>query len=307
VNGTTLERPDVAAYLDAVRSRLADLPAEERDDLVADVEASLLESGEQPKLSPEDFVAELREAAGLAPEALALAQRAPLDSLRAWLTSERAASWRATARELAPIWWLTRAYVAVVLLATASNQGWPIGADSQYSEVSLETSILALIVAGAISIWLGLRGRREPASHPRLALAASLALALAVVPVAGYSLAQASQLDNRSYGLEVGYAEPVAGLALDGVQIRNVYPYNRDGTPLFDVLLYDENGRPVNILSGPEDTSRRILADETGMQFFNSFPIRYYEPGTTTVARPALAPSVAIPEIVTPPLERAPR
>ncbi|MEO5576349.1 MAG: hypothetical protein ABIR67_04420 [Gaiellaceae bacterium] len=65
MNGTTLEQPDVAVYLDAVRAKLADLPAEERDDLVADVGASLLESGQPPALSPQEFAAELREAAGL--------------------------------------------------------------------------------------------------------------------------------------------------------------------------------------------------------------------------------------------------
>ena len=97
MNGTTLERPDVAAYLDAVRSRLADLPAEERDDLVADVEASLLESGEPPTLSPEEFATELREAAGLAPETSTASQPSLLESIRLWLSSERAASWRTTA------------------------------------------------------------------------------------------------------------------------------------------------------------------------------------------------------------------
>ena len=80
MNGTTLERPDVAAYLDAVRSRLADLPTEERDDLVADVEASLLESGEPPLLSPEEFAAELRDAAGLSPEAPIAPAPSPLDA-----------------------------------------------------------------------------------------------------------------------------------------------------------------------------------------------------------------------------------
>ena len=70
------------------------------------------------------------------------------------------------------------------------------------------------------------------------------------------------------------YVEPTPGLALDGVQILNVYPYSREGEPLFDVLFYDENSRPVSILSGLDDTSRRILADENGTQVFNSFPIR---------------------------------
>jgi hypothetical protein len=299
MNGTTLERPDVAAYLDAVRARLADLPLEERDDLVADVEASLLEAGEPPTLSPEEFAAELREAAGLAPETSTLADPSPFASLRSWLSPERVASWRSTARELAPIWWLTRAYVAVVLLAVASNQGWPIGAGRQYSEVSFATSILALLIAGAISIWLGLRGRRDPSSRPRLSLVVNVALALATLPVAGYSLAQ---LDNGGrYVQTFVYTEPVTGLANNGIPLRNLYPYTRDGKLLFDVLLFDDDGQPLNLISGPEDISRRVLSDKNGTPIFNSFPIRYFDPGTRSVSNPELGPPVTVPEIATPP------
>lgn len=300
MNGTTLERPDVAAYLDAVRSRLSDLPAEERDDLVADVEASLLESGEPPALSPQEFAAELREAAGLAPEAPTAAQPSLLDSLRSWLSSERAASWRWTARELAPIWWLVRAYVVVVLLALVSGQGWPVGAGTAYNPVSFEASILALLVAAAISISLGLRGRRGRQPYRQLSLAANVALAVALLPLAAYSF---DRLGYWSVDEPVVLPQPVPGLALDGVQVRNIYAYSREGTPLFDVLLYDEFGGPISLFSGPDDTSRRVLADENGTEVFNSFPIRYFEPGTTTVAQPGLAPPIAVPKVATPPLE----
>ncbi|MBA3384937.1 MAG: hypothetical protein H0T20_09840 [Actinobacteria bacterium] len=104
MTGTTLERPDVAAYLDAVRSRLRDPPAEERDDLIADVEASLLESGGPPRLSSQDFAAELREAAGLSPEGPVTERRSSLlETIRVCLSTERASSWLRMARELAPI------------------------------------------------------------------------------------------------------------------------------------------------------------------------------------------------------------
>jgi hypothetical protein len=304
MNGTTLERPDVAAYLDAVRSRLADLPSDERDDLVADVEASLLEAGEPPTLSPEEFAAELREAAGLTPEPARAGSPSLLDSLRSWLSSERAASWRTTARELAPIWWLSRAYVAIAVLALAVGWGWPVGSGTSGNSISFGQSVVALLVVVAISIWLGLRGRRTPSRYRRLAVVANVALALAFVPVAAHSL---DQLSSRSYGPEVVYAEPVSGLALDGVQIRNLYPYSREGTLLLDVLLYDQFGRPVEITSGPDDTFRRVLADGSGETVFNSYPIRYFDPGTKTVARPRLTPPIAVPEIVTPPLSGSQR
>jgi len=301
VNGTTLERPDVAAYLDAVRSRLADLPAEERDDLVADVEASLLESGEPPTLPPEAFAAELREAAGLAPASPKAVQQSFRDSLRRWLSSERPSAWLRTVRELAPIWWLARAYVAVALVALAFGWGWPLGSGRTSSTLSVETSALALLMSTGASVWLGLRGRHQEAGFPRIRLAVNLALALALVPVAAHSL---DQVGYYGYSSSFAYYEPTHGLAVDGTPIHNLYPYDRDGKPLFDVLLYDENGVPVDIGSGENDISRRILTGEDGTELYNSFPIRYFEPGTTTVAQPELGPVVTVPVIQTPELER---
>lgn len=297
MNGTTLERPDVAAYLDAVRSRLSDLPAEERDDLVADVEASLLESGEPPALSPQEFAMELREAAGLSPEVSVTAPPSALDALRAWLSSERAAAWRRTAVELAPVWWIARAFVAVFLFEQLVD-GNPVGAETG-GAVSFDWTVVALVAASVLSIWLGLRGRRDHGPGRRVVLTVNVALALALLPAAVVTL---DQLESSA--VSYVYTEPTSGLALDGVQIRNVYPYSRDGKLLFDVLLYDESGHPIDVLSGPEDAARRLLTDANGTHVFNSFPVRYYEPGTTTVARPALAPAVAIPDIVTPPLAR---
>jgi len=165
VNGTTLERPDVAAYLDAVRAKLSDLPAEERDDLVADVEVSLLESGEPPALSPHEFAAELREAAGLASEAPAAAQASSLDALRAWLSSTRVVSWRAIARELAPIWWFARAYVAVAFFSLASTGSIePLGLGNSQTG-ALDTGLLMFLLVAPASIWLGFRTRRAGPGH----------------------------------------------------------------------------------------------------------------------------------------------
>lgn len=297
MNGATLERPDVAAYLDAVRSKLADLPAEERDDLVADVEASLLESGDPPALSPEEFAAELREAAGLSSQPL-VAASAPsaLDALREWLSSERVASWLRTARELAPIWWVARAFVAVGVIAEVWDVPLPVETGGA---VSLDYRIVVLLAAAAVSVWLGLRGRRDHGSRRRrLSLVVNIALAVSLLPLSALTLEKYSY---SSYPA-ASYYEPVPGLAVNGTLISNLYPYSRDGKPLFDVLLYDENGYPVDVAPSG-DLSRRVLNGRDGTELYNSFPIRYFEPGTTTVAQPTLGPPVAVPEIVTPPLE----
>ena len=64
---TTLKTPspDVLEYLQAVRATLADLPPDERDELMVDVETALLEAAEEserPLASrlgpPEDFAAD---------------------------------------------------------------------------------------------------------------------------------------------------------------------------------------------------------------------------------------------------------
>jgi hypothetical protein len=300
VNGTTLESPEVAAYLAAVRAELADLPAEEREDLLADVEASLVDAGDPPALAPAAFAAELRDAAGLDPGPAAAPAGAPslVDSLRAWASSERAVRLLATARELAPIWWLARAYVATAAIALLAGWGWPLGSGTRSYTLSIETSALVLAGAGLVSVWLGLRGRRGLSGHSRIRLAVNVALALAAIPVAVHSL---DRLDERPYFTVVA-AEPVSGLANSGVPIRNLYPYSRDGRLLHDVLLYDDRGLPVPIMIGFDDPLRRLLARPDGRTIRNSYPIRYYEPGTEWVARPNLAPRVNLPEIATPPL-----
>ena len=64
--------PDVDAYLAAVRASLDDLPAAERDDLLAEVEVSIVEAAGEGESAlaarlgpPHEFAAELRAAAGL--------------------------------------------------------------------------------------------------------------------------------------------------------------------------------------------------------------------------------------------------
>jgi hypothetical protein len=298
VNGTTLEQPEVAAYLAAVRRALADVPADERDELLADVEASLLESGgEALTRPPETFASELREAAGLDP-----VSRTP-GRLDALLERLRRAAGDTRLRELAPIWWIVRAYVAVAVLAMLSGSGWPLGAGGfgagTLSGTSGPGSVLLLLAGCVASVWLGLRSRDWSRTPARMLAVANVALALALVPVALDSI---DKLDSHSSSYET-IEVPTPGLALDGVQVTNLYPYSRDGELLQDVLLYTDDGRPLDLLTSPDDVDRRVLETADGLQLFNSFPIRYFEPGTGVVTRPELAPPITVPSVTTPKLE----
>jgi hypothetical protein len=101
-----------------------------------------------------------------------------------------------------------------------------------------------------------------------------------------------------------------AGLARDGIPVQNVYPFSRDGRLLLDVVLYDQDGAPLDVRPGAGtsgDPDRRLLRTRSGVDLFNAFPIRYFDPGTRRVVRPGLAPSIAWSPIVTPPLERKAR
>jgi uncharacterized membrane protein len=193
--------PDVLEYLQAVRATLADLPPEERDELMVDVESALLEAAEENddplamRLGPpQTFAADLRAAAGLeeppapapAPAPVSAAARLR-DAVTAALAGRRAVATRRVAIELAPIWWVVRAFVAFAAVAlllgarTSVLHPWmPVVGDTFAT-----FALLGLVLAG--SLWLGLRHRRTHAI-----LAADLLLLLCALPLALYLAGHAS-------------------------------------------------------------------------------------------------------------------
>ena len=302
------------AYLAAVRDELGDLAPNERDDLLAEVEASLLDAAEESEAPiaarlgpPADFAAELRAAAGLAADT---APEPPpkRDLLATAWRSPRAASVKRVLVEVAPIWWVVRGYVVVALIAALGNPDWSVSApfvprigiggpgDAQLGIVVLLGAVAASV---ALGVWQRRRGRAGT-----LSLALNVALAIAALPIGGDLV---ERFSNRPYAAEV-FAESVStpGLALDGVPVENVYPYSRDGRLMLDVLLYDQNGAPLNVRPGAADPDRRVLRAANGAELYNSFPIRYFDAGTGRVARPGASPQILWSPIVTPPLKRKP-
>jgi hypothetical protein len=294
---------EAAAYLEALRAELADLPAEEREDLLADVEASLAENPDAVVArlgSPRDFALELRAAAGLEGGAAAPGNGATLERavaiLRTLAASPRTAALRRLLDRLAPIGWAVRGYVLVAAFALA------IGADFSTSEPEVPhfgsgaVGLLIVLAAIAGSVWAGLHAGR------RVAVVANVVAVVAAVAVVAH-------LAGRPAGgptqVLVVQTEQPQGLLYDGVAVRNLYPYGRDGRLLHDVLLYDEHGRPIDI-GGPAfaDLNRRVLETRAGRPIYNSFPIRYFDPGTRKVAHPDASPPVRFPHIATPPLRR---
>jgi hypothetical protein len=307
----TAATADVAAYLAAVRSSLRDLPEAERDDLVAEVEASLVESaGEGGPISarlgpPEEFAAELRSAAGLHATTKREGRTSRVELLAARIADDpRVARVRSTARELAPIWWVARGYLAVGAIAYVLDVDWsvryPVPRIGIEGPGSAELGLALIVFATILSVWAGVWMRRHGSPFPRLTSAVNAALFLALLPVA------LDATDSRSQQLLITTTpEPVLarGLTYDGVPIDNIYPYTRDGKLLQDVLLYDGRGRPIEIASNrADDPNRRFVVSNGNRPLFNVFPIRYYEPGTRRVERPNAAPYIEHPHVVTPPL-----
>jgi hypothetical protein len=284
----------VTVYLAAVRAALADLPAEERDDLLADVRPSLVEAAAEGGGSlaarlgpPEEFAAELRAAAGLAaPEREPSRRRDLVGALRRLAVDPRL-------RRLAPLWWMARGYVAVAAIALAVGAGWTLTYPFVPRFGSGAFGIVAIAAVVAVSVWLGLAGR----SHR----VAELVLVLAAVPVLIH-LAHRPVPPSKLVYVELTSAAP--GLTYDGVQLNNVYPYSRAGRLLHDVLLYTPNGDPIDLGPGVPDPQRRTLLTPLGKPVYNAFPIRYFDPGTRRVAHPDASPRVRIPRIATPALTR---
>ena len=309
MNATTTVPPEVAAYLATVREALDDLPADERDDLLAEVEDSLVEAateGGGPIVArlgqPEEFAAELRAAAGLHERAPAAEKREAIQwrELAARLAhDERVRAARRIARDLAPVWWVARGYVAVAAVALLFDSDWSLRHPSVPHIPTAKVGLVIIALAMVASVWLGLLTRRASTRVRQAAFVANLVLVAAIAPVL-------SHLDEPLPTQFVYVAvppQPQPGFANSGAPVANIYPYSRDGRLLQDVLLYDAAGRPIEVGSeAVRDPLRRVLRTPAGTPLFNSFPIRYYEPGTARVARPNAAPPIDLPVVTTPSL-----
>jgi hypothetical protein len=298
VTPTTAVPPEVSEYLAAVRAALDDLPATERDDLLAEVEPSLLDAASETggnvsaRLGPaEDFAAELRSAAGLqVPPRRAGPEPRLLVAARRLVRDPRVLE----LRRLAPIWWVVRAYLLVAAIALAAGASWSLRYVFVPHLGTAWLGLLVIAVAAALSIWLGLRTRR--ATH--LVVLGNLVLLGLAIPV----LSHFRHRQPPVQVVTVALYQPTQGLTLNGVPVTNIYPFSRQGRLLHDVLLYTGTGAPLDAPGAAIDPQRRVLRTRTGKQIFNAYPIRYFDAGTGQVSHPGAAPKVQIPRLATPPL-----
>jgi hypothetical protein len=240
VIGSPSQVEDVRAYVAAVRAWLADLPADEVEDLTAGMEADLAERAAESGGplggllgEPEAYAAELRSAAGLPPRVeVVLPDAVPREPWTARLARDahELVARNPWLRELRPTWWLARGAVAGWVLAAVLGTGGVL---------------LLPLIGAALSMWLGLvLRRREPlGTGLRVALAGAntLAVVLLLPMLVSYTSGSSGYSDEAVMSAP-GYPSQ---LVANGEPVQNLYAYDAPGNRLDGVRVYDQSGRAL--------------------------------------------------------------
>lgn len=264
---STTSRPEVAAFVEKVRSRLADLGEEEREELLGGLEADLSEklADGAPLGDPATYAVELRAAAGLPARSrfhlptttrprlhdvgtqLDRARRR-LDDLVA--SDDRTRQAWSVASALRPAWWVLRAWIAVTFLDQLAG-----GFEYVTLLPTLGVPLLgpALLLAAVVVSTLVGQGRLWPGSAAPSSVVARVAL-LAVNVVAlllplGFHTNTGLQQDPVYDGYNAGYVDGARqpGLRLDSREIRNLFVYDAQGELVRGAQVFRGNGDPLTV------------------------------------------------------------
>lgn len=308
-------------YLQAVQNGLADLPADDIEEVLQDLAAHIAELGDTDPVaalgSPETFVAEFRASAGLSKEGKARGRirqriRQHLDTLsrtrkRIAATLEPITAPITRRRdELRNVWIWSRGILGLAAYSWVTAGGY-LGEQRFFGTGGVAATATAYLVVTVASVWLaGQHGkwRRRADTATNLVVAGLLVAALGTpryVP------------EPVTYYPEAEDTNPVLLIGPNG-PIQNLYAYDTEGNPV-QVLLYDEYGNPILTLPGYaydeaetmadlgepfvwENYELRFTTDAYGRPVGNLYPLDRYE-WTETGARsaPQPPPVVGIPEI----------
>ena len=287
---------DVATYAASVRAALSDLPPDQAEILLEDLEDHLREVATEaggPLVdrlgSAEQYAQELRTAYGAAHTA-----SKPDDPALRGLTLaiRRVTAWawvrqvQAFLPELRPAWWVLRAYLLVLILTAVFSRNYnlhPI--PNPFSSRGL-LEIIAAAVAIVLSVRLGRRNRPLARGGRVLAIGANVMIALVAIPV----LARMGTFPSYAMVESGGSGFQGQPFNLPNGVVTNIYAYSKDGKPLTDVLLYDQEGRPLII--GPiGDVTSEYPVGADGQPITNAYPLRQRH----LSGDPVGAPRVALP------------
>ena len=286
---------DVASYAASVRAALSDLPRDQAEVLLEDLEDHLREIASEAggplaeRLGPpEQYAQELRAAYG-ASRASGRRQDPLFRDLRLAVNRVTGSAWyrqlRAFLPELRPAWWVLRAYLAVLILAAAFSGGSDLGPIPNPATKRGLAEILATGVAIWLSVRIGRRTRPMPQPARVLAVSANVLIGFVALVILGnmHSFAYSSFVDMTPP------QQPAFSTAFAAGQVTNIYPYSQDGKPLTNVLLYDQDGRPITVEQSEAQTSYPIGAD--GKAITNAYPLTQRHGN----GDPVVAPRVAFP------------
>lgn len=304
---------DAERYLKDVAPHLAALPAEERADLLDDLAQHLREiaAEEGPPLAerlgpPEAYAAELLASAGVVTGGrpgvplLGGARRMVERGRQSWMGEELVR----LSPALRPAWWVARAFLAVAFLAGGGSADvFPIPELAGSRLVGL----LAIVAAIPLSVRLG--EQSLPRSGRLLVAGAGVILA-----IYGLSLLDHAGATNVQW-VEAfdppSYADRGCLAAASGQPITNLYAYDSEGRLLDPVLLFDQDGQPVDNLCPEAGTRGRQLfteyrQDVNGAPVINAFPRRQTAaaqpgrpafPGQPQATVPVRPPAVVVPRL----------
>jgi hypothetical protein len=307
---TTSRSAEVDAYLAGVAAALADLASDDRQDLLDELGTHLDELSHETDAplesrlgTPADYAAELRASAGLPPAgarknvALVWAAR-----LRPALDRPSIRATREFLASLRPAWWVLRAWVLVGTLALWAERPprWSPRLIVIPRIGNGTTGLVLTVAAIVISVQLARHRLRTGGAVRNVSLLVNATALVALLPTL-FSLAAASENTACCVSYQVVEQTPTKGVYAHGERLRNIYTYDGAGKLVNDVRLYDEHGRPLD-LDLRSDANRRVLFDSTGVAVQNTYPIRYFEPGTRTVTSPFAGPSIVVPPLVAQPM-----
>ena len=289
---------DVVSYASAVRAALGPLPEAQRESLLEDLENHLAEVASESGVSlqerlgrPEDYAAELRSAYGAGNEISNTGRRRPLHDLTAALLKAVSSNLpdgdlRAFLPELRPGWWVVRAYLVVLFLAFVFRDGSNLRPIPNPFTSGGLLQIVASLIAIGISVRLGRRALPAKRGWRWAVVGVNVAIAMLALPV----LASMGTGYNNGYSNDYS-SEPNFSAASAGYNpgVTNIYPYSKDGKPLKDVLLYDQDGRPL--VPSRSDIVIDVPIGPDGLPIPNAYPLTERQPN----GDPVVPPRVALP------------
>jgi len=331
MNDTHVLPAQITAFAADVRAALADLPADEVDELTDGLEADLAEAYAEDLArelpDPVSYAAELRGAAGLPTPQPRRGRIASIGAQVAGIGADLRRSLRANPATAAgldflatlrPAWWIARAWAAFQCFgAFFGFEGDLLPADL------VQWVLLLVLIAGSVFL-----GRRTWPAWGRVLIGVgnviavvTLLFALPEVPTHA-DLGYAWDNADSAYDSGMDYMESGdgTGVYLNGNEVTNIFAYDARGRALTGVQLFDQDGKPLttSVPGGNGCLEKAAETDEcttpgawmptvleTGAQAWNVFPMKMAEssfedptkPIADAVAQDRPAPFLKVPAL----------